>query len=100
MKAIVQDAYGSSDALELREIDTPEIGDGDVLVRIHAAGVHIGDWHIMTGLPYLMRIIGFGFRGPKARVRGMDLAGVVEAVGKDVTGLRAGDDVFGIGDGA
>jgi NADPH:quinone reductase-like Zn-dependent oxidoreductase len=86
--------------LALQEVDRPEIGDDDVLVRVQAAGVHIGDWHLMTGLPYLMRVIGFGFRAPKARVRGMDVAGTVEAVGTHVTRLRAGDDVFGTCDGA
>jgi NADPH:quinone reductase-like Zn-dependent oxidoreductase len=95
MKAIIQDQYGPPDVLELQEVDKPEIGDGDVLVRVHAAGVHIGDWHFMTGLPYLMRIMGFGFRAPKARVRGTDVAGVVEAVGKNVTRFQAGDEVFG-----
>ena len=100
MKAIVQDRYGSADVLELADIDTPAIGDDDVLVRVHAASVHIGDWHVMTGLPYLMRLIGFGLRAPKARVRGTDVAGTVEAVGKNVAHLRPGDDVFGTGDGA
>ena len=100
MQAIVQDRYGSSRVLELRDIDKPEVGDDDVLVRVHAAGMHIGDWHVMTGQPYLMRIMGFGFRAPKARVRGMDVAGTVEAVGKNVTRFQAGDDVFGICDGA
>ena len=100
MKAIVQDKYGSSRVLELRDTDKPEVGEDDVLVRVNAAGVHIGDWHVMTGQPYLMRIMGFGFRAPKARVRGMDVAGTVEAVGKNVTGFQAGDDVVGICDGA
>ena len=100
MQAITQDQYGSADVLTLQEVDRPEIGDDDVLVRVHAAGVHIGDWHLMTGLPYLMRIMGFGFRAPKARVRGMDVAGTVEAVGTHVTRLQAGDDVFGTCDGA
>ena len=100
MKAIVQDRYGPADVLELQEIDTPEIGDGDVLVRVRAAGVHIGDWHLMTGLPYLMRIMGFGFRAPKARVRGIDVAGSVEAVGRTVTRFQAGDEVFGTSNGA
>jgi NADPH:quinone reductase-like Zn-dependent oxidoreductase len=100
MKAIVQDRYGPADVLYLQEIDTPEIGDGDVLVRVRAAGVHIGDWHLMTGLPYLMRIMGFGFRAPKARVRGIDVAGSVEAVGRTVTRFRAGDEVFGTSNGA
>lgn len=100
MKAIVQDRYGSAEVLELADIDKPEIGDDDVLVRVHAASVHIGDWHVMTGLPYLMRLIGFGLRAPRARARSTDLAGIVEAVGKNVLHLRPGDDVFGTGDGA
>ncbi len=100
MKAIVQDAYGSADVLELRDIDKPQIGDGDVLVRVHAAGVDPGVWHLMRGLPYLVRLMGFGLRAPKTRVRGMDVAGRVEAVGKDVTQFRAGDEVFGMCDGS
>jgi len=100
MQAIVQDQYGSADVLQLREIDKPEVGLDHVLIRVHAAGVHIGDWHLMSGEPYLMRIIGFGFRGPKARVRGVDVAGIVEAVGPNVTRFQAGDEVFGTCDGA
>src|ERR671918_579428 len=99
MKAIVQDRYGSADVLRLREVARPGIGDDDVLVRVRAASVHIGDWHLMTGQPYLMRVIGFGLRAPKARVRGMDVAGTVEAVGRNVTRFRTGDDVFGTCDG-
>jgi len=100
MRAIVQDRYGSSDVLTLQEIDKPQVGLDDVLVQVHAAGLHIGDWHVMTGQPYLMRLIGFGFRAPKARVRGIDVAGVVEAVGKNVTQFQAGDEVFGTCNGA
>jgi NADPH:quinone reductase-like Zn-dependent oxidoreductase len=100
MKAIVQDQYGSADVLQLQDIDKPEVGLDNVLLRVHAAGVHIGDWHLMSGEPYLMRIIGFGFRGPKARVRGMDVAGIVEAVGQNVTRFQAGDEVFGTCDGS
>ena len=99
MKAIVQDRYGSADVLELRDIEKPGIGDDEVLVRVHAAGVHAGDWHLMAGLPYLIRM-GFGLRAPKQAVRGTDVAGTVEAVGKDVTRFRPGDAVFGIGAGA
>lgn len=95
MKAIVQNRYGSTDVLDLRDIDEPVVGDDDVLVRVHAAGVDPGVWHAMTGLPYLVRIVGYGFRPSKAPVRGMDLAGHVEAVGSSVTGFRPGDDVFG-----
>src|SRR5207244_3942950 len=100
MRAIVQDRYGSSDVLTLQEIDKPQVGLDDVLVQVHAAGLHIGDWHVMTGQPYLMRLIGFGFRAPKARVRGIDVAGVVQAAGKNVTQFQAGDEVFGTCDGA
>jgi NADPH:quinone reductase-like Zn-dependent oxidoreductase len=102
MKAIVQDEYGTADALELREIAEPEIADDEVLVRVHAAGVDRGVWHLMTGLPYFLRFIipELGRRGPKNPVRGSDVAGVVAAVGKDVTRFVPGDEVFGIGQGS
>jgi NADPH:quinone reductase-like Zn-dependent oxidoreductase len=100
MRAIVQDAYGSADVLELRDIDRPEIGDDEVLVRVHAAGLDRGVWHLMTGLPYPIRLAGYGLRAPKTPVRGMDMAGVVEAVGNDVTRFQPGDEVFGIGNGS
>jgi NADPH:quinone reductase-like Zn-dependent oxidoreductase len=99
MKAIVQDRYGSADVLELRDIDAPVVGDDDVLVRVLAASAHIGDWHTMTGLPYLGRM-AFGLRRPKARVRGQDFAGRVEAVGTNVTQVQPGDEVFGTCDGS
>ncbi len=99
MKAIVQDIYGSADVLDLRDIDKPAVGNDDVLVRVHAAGVDPGVWHLMTGLPYLVRIAGFGLRQPKTRVRGTDLAGRVEAVGRNVIQFKPGDEVFGTGDG-
>jgi NADPH:quinone reductase-like Zn-dependent oxidoreductase len=94
MRAIVQDRYGSADVLELRDIETPVAGSDDVLLRVHAASVFIGDWHVMTGLPYLGRL-AFGFRAPKLRVRGQDVAGTVEAVGDGVTRFQVGDEVFG-----
>jgi NADPH:quinone reductase-like Zn-dependent oxidoreductase len=101
MRAIVQDQYGeTAKVLRLDEIDQPQIGDNDVLVRIRAAGVHIGDWHVMAGLPYLLRVVGFGFRAPKVRVRGIDLAGTVEAVGQNVTRFQVGNEVFGTCEGA
>ncbi len=102
MKAIVQDTYGKAeDVLRLAEIDRPEIGDREVLLRVHAAGVDRGVWHLMTGLPYMLRVIGYGgLRAPRTRVRGSDVAGHVEAVGADVTGLRPGDEVYGVADGA
>ncbi len=99
MKAIVQDTYGSTDVLELRDIEVPRVADDEVLVRVHAAGVDRGVWHLMAGLPYPIRIAGYGIRAPKHPVPGMDLAGVVEAVGKEVTRFSPGDEVFGIGKG-
>ena len=99
MKAIVQDTYGSADVLRLEDIDKPEVTGGALLLHVHAASVFIGDWHIMTGLPYVFRLIA-GLRAPKVRVRGQDVAGRVEAVGKDVTRFQPGDDVFGTCDGA
>jgi NADPH:quinone reductase-like Zn-dependent oxidoreductase len=95
VKAIVQDRYGSPDVLELRDIDQPVVGDDDVLVRVHAAGVDQGVWHLMAGLPYLIRIAGFGLRAPKNAIRGYDVAGRVEAIGERVTAFRPGDEVFG-----
>ncbi len=102
MKAIVQDAYGSADVLELRDIDQPVPKANEVLVRVHAAGLHRGDWHVMTGLPYLIRIVvpSLGLRKPKVPVRGMDVAGRVEAVGENVTRFQPGDAVFGWCDGS
>src|SRR5215475_8877614 len=95
MKAIVQDVYGSADVLELRDIDRPAIGADEVLVKVRAAGVDPGVWHLMSGLPYLVRAMGFGLRRPKVAVRGRDLAGVVEAVGAGVTRVCPGEEVYG-----
>ncbi|MGH3507868.1 MAG: NAD(P)-dependent alcohol dehydrogenase [Nocardioidaceae bacterium] len=99
MKAIVQDKYGPAEMLRLGDIDVPDIADDEVLVRVHAAGVDRGVWHLMTGLPYPVRLAGYGIRAPKNPVPGMDLAGVVERVGSSVTRFRPGDEVFGIGKG-
>jgi NADPH:quinone reductase-like Zn-dependent oxidoreductase len=99
MRAMVRDAYGSPDVLELRDIDRPRIGDDDVLVRVRAAGLDRGVWHVMAGLPYPIRLAGFGLRAPKNPVIGSDVAGVVEAVGGAVSRFRPGDEVFGIGKG-
>src|SRR5918998_3459591 len=100
MKAIVQDEYSSPDVLELRDIDIPEISDDEVLLRVHAAGVGRDVWHVMAGLPYPIRLAGYGLRGPKNPVIGSDVAGVVEAVGEDVSRFQPGDEVFGIGEGS
>jgi NADPH:quinone reductase-like Zn-dependent oxidoreductase len=95
MKAIVQDRYGSPDVLKLREIDEPSVGDDQVLVRVRAASVHADVWHVMRGVPYVLRIMGAGLRRPKDLVPGTDLAGIVEAVGRNVTRFQPGDEVFG-----
>ena len=100
MKAIVQDSYGAPDVLKLAEIDKPSIGDTEVLVRVHAAGVDRGVWHIMAGMPYLVRIMGYGLRAPTKRVRGMEVAGTVEAVGQSVTQLAVGDAIYGACEGS
>src|SRR5689334_19356914 len=81
MRAIVQDRYGSLEVLTPAVIGRPEPGEHEVLLRVAAAGLDRGTWHMMTGQPYLMRVIGFGFRRPKNRVPGLDVAGTVEAVG-------------------
>ena len=95
MRAIVQEVYGSAGVLKLRDIDRPSIGEEEVLVRVRAAGVDPGVWHLMTGEPYLVRAMGFGLRKPKVAVRGRDVAGVVEAAGARVTGFGPGDEVYG-----
>lgn len=99
MKAIVQDQYGSADVLKLEEIDTPVAGRGEVLVRVIAASAFIGDWHVVTGTPYAIRLVS-GLGRPKQRVRGQDVAGEIEAVGDEVTAFHPGDEVFGVADGA
>ena len=98
MHAIVQDHYGSAGVLHVREIDRPTPGNGEVIVRVAAAGVDRGVWHLMTGLPYPTRA-AFGLRRPRNPVPGMDLAGIVETVGGGVTRFAEGDRVFGIGHG-
>jgi len=95
MKAIVQDSYGKPEAvLGLQDVAKPVVNDGEVLVRVHAASVHVGDWMLVTGVPYIARP-AYGMPKPKSRVPGTDIAGTVEAVGKDVTELRPGDEVIG-----
>src|SRR4051812_44425239 len=94
MQAMVQDTYGAADVLQLREIAKPEIGANEVLVHVRAASVHVGDWILMTGSPFVMRF-ATGLRKPKNSVPGTDVAGTVEAVGPQVQSLRPGDEVFG-----
>ena len=100
MKAIVRDRYGPPDVLELRDIEKPEIGEDEVLIRVHAAGVGRDVWHVMAGLPYPIRLAGYGLRAPKNPVIGSDMAGVVEALGTNVRRFQPGDKVFGIGKGS
>jgi NADPH:quinone reductase-like Zn-dependent oxidoreductase len=99
MQAVVQDRYGSSEVLRLAAVARPRIKDHEVLVRVRAAGLDRGTWHLMTGRPYAIRL-GLGFRGPRNPVIGRDLAGTVEEVGKDVRRFGVGDEVFGIGNGS
>ena len=95
MRAIVCENYGPPDSLAVQETSKPVVGDNTVLVRVHAAAVNPLDWHSLTGTPYVMRLQS-GLRKPKKpSVLGVDLAGVVEAVGRNVTQFRSGDEVFG-----
>ena len=95
MKAIVQTEYGSPDVLSLREVDRPVVSDSKVLVRVHATSVHAGDWHLMRGTPWLIRLIFGGLFKPKTQILGTDMAGTVEAIGSEVTQFKIGDQVFG-----
>jgi NADPH:quinone reductase-like Zn-dependent oxidoreductase len=96
----VQESYGSADVLRLADVDRPEIADDEVLVQVRAAGLDRGTWHLMSGRPYLLRVLGFGLRRPRNRVAGIDVAGVVAAVGPTVTGFDVGDEVFGMSRGS
>lgn len=100
MKAIVQDVYGNSDVLRLEDIPQPVPGIGEVLIKVRAAGVDQGVWHLMTGRPYLIRLFGYGLKKPKMPVRGREVAGIVEAVGTGVTRFQPGDEVFGTCEGS
>jgi NADPH:quinone reductase-like Zn-dependent oxidoreductase len=95
MKAIVQDRYGSPDVLRFTEIDPPSVGPDEVLVRVRAASVHPDIWHVLHGVPYVLRLMGAGVRRPAHPVPGIDAAGSVEAVGEAVTRFAPGDEVFG-----
>src|SRR5246127_1267494 len=100
MKAIVQDRFGPPEVLRLADIGLPEAGPDDVLVRVHSAALNPADWHIVRGDPLIARLMGVGLTRPKARVAGIDAAGVVEAAGANVRGLRNGDQVLGFCRGA
>ena len=100
MKAMLQDIYGPPEALHLGDAEKPDPAPNEVLVQVRAAGVDRGTAHLMRGEPYLLRILGFGFRGPKQPVPGKDVAGTVVQVGSDVTEFEVGDEVFGIADGS
>jgi NADPH:quinone reductase-like Zn-dependent oxidoreductase len=95
MRAVVQDRYGSVEAVDVREIERPTIAHDEVLVRVHAASLHPDVWHVISGRPYVLRLMGAGLRRPRCRVPGTDLAGRVHSVGRAVTRFRRGDDVFG-----
>ncbi|ONI79929.1 NAD(P)-dependent alcohol dehydrogenase [Actinosynnema sp. ALI-1.44] len=99
MKAIVQHTYGGTDVLEFAEVPAPQVKPDEVVVQVRASAVDAGVWHLMTGLPYLLRL-GFGLTRPRKPIRGMDVAGTVEAVGANVTTFEPGDEVFGTCDGA
>jgi len=99
MKAIAQHRYGSADVLGVEEVDRPEIADDEVLVRVHAASVNPADWHFMRASPFFMRLMS-GLTKPKQAVRGVDVAGRVEAVGEGVSRFAPGDEVFGCCEGA
>ncbi len=100
MQAIVQDRYGSAEDLRLAAVPRPEIADHEVLVRVHAAGLDRGTWHLMTGLPYLLRVLGFGVRRPKNPVLGVDVSGTVAEVGSAVTRFSEGEEVYGMASGS
>jgi len=100
MKAIVYCDYGTPDVLKVEEIEKPVPNDEQLLVKVHAVSVNPYDWHFVRGTPYIMRMFGVGLRKPKSTRFGVDYAGTVEAVGKNVTGFKPGDDVFGGGNGA
>jgi NADPH:quinone reductase-like Zn-dependent oxidoreductase len=95
MKAIVQERYGSPDDLELRDVAQPVVGADEVLVRVRAASIHPDVWHVVSGRPYVLRLMGAGFCHPRNPIPGTDMAGIVESVGKGVTRFRPGNPVFG-----
>lgn len=97
MRAVIQRRYGAADVLDVTTVHRPTIADDEVMIEVEAAGLDRGVWHLMTGKPYLIRIMGYGLTRPKTAVPGMDVAGRVVATGDDVTRFTVGDEVFGIG---
>jgi NADPH:quinone reductase-like Zn-dependent oxidoreductase len=97
MQAIVQSRYGEAEVLSVGQVVRPAIGEAEVLVQVHAAGLTRGDWHLMSGKPYLMRLMGFGFSRPANPVLGLEVAGTVVEVGAKVSRFKVGDEVFGVG---
>ncbi|MDT0164016.1 NAD(P)-dependent alcohol dehydrogenase [Actinotalea sp. AC32] len=97
MRAVVHERYGDADVLRVSTEPTPTPGPGEVLLEVHAAGLDRGTWHVMTGLPHLVRLVGFGLTRPRLRIPGMDVAGRVVVVGEGVTDLAVGDEVLGVG---
>ena len=95
MRAIIQTKYGSTDVLSLKEVDKPVMPDNGILLRVHAASVNAGDWHLMRGTPFPIRLMFGGLLKPKIKILGFDVAGQIEAIGKDVTQFKPGDEVFG-----
>jgi len=95
MKAVVYENYGSPDVLEFKEIKKPAVKDDEILIKVHAASVTPLDWHMLTGTPYIARLMAGLFK-PKRKVLGTDVAGVVEAVGSNITEFQPGDEVFGL----
>ena len=95
MKAIVNEKYGSPDVLELKEVEKPTPKDNEVLIKVHAASANAADWHLLRGEPFLIRLMGFGLLKPKNNILGIDIAGRVEAVGRNVKQFQPGDEVFG-----
>ncbi len=100
MQALLQSGYGNTEVFRVDTTPSPSPGPGEVIVKVEAAGIDRGTWHLMTGRPYLMRIMGFGFFAPKESVAGLDLAGTIVELGEGVTRFRVGDDVLGIGRGS
>ncbi|MFT5574478.1 MAG: NADPH:quinone reductase-like Zn-dependent oxidoreductase [Cryomorphaceae bacterium] len=100
MRAIVHRSYGTAEVLQRETVDVPSIGEKEVLIEVHCAALDRGTWHLMTGTPYLIRMLGFGFMKPKQPIPGLDVAGRVVKVGSGVTRFAAGDEVFGVANGS